>query len=197
MNKEQLIALGLTEEQADKVVAGFGQMVPKSRLDDKINEAKDLKDQITQRDKDLIDLKKKAEGNEDLQKKFTDLENQYKTDKAKYEANIKETQLTSALKLALTGKVHDAELVIGQLDKEKIELDAGGNVTKGLDEQIKELQTSKSFLFVSEKKDQTFRGFVPSGGNSSDGKPTDIGADFAKMANERTQAPKNDNDPWG
>ncbi|WP_205414221.1 phage scaffolding protein, partial [Serratia marcescens] len=60
MNKDQLIALGLTEEQADKVIEGHGQMVPKSRLDEKIKEANDLKDQITERDTQLADLQTKA-----------------------------------------------------------------------------------------------------------------------------------------
>lgn len=53
-----------------------------------------------------------------------------------------------ALKLALKGKVHDAELVIDLIDKAKIELSDDGIISKGLDEQIKELQKSKSFLFV-------------------------------------------------
>lgn len=56
--KEDLIALGLSEEQADKVIAGFGTMVPKSRLDDKINEVKDLTTQLKDRDTQLNDLKK-------------------------------------------------------------------------------------------------------------------------------------------
>lgn len=197
MNKEQLIALGLSEEQADKVISGFGQMVPKTRLDDKINEVKDLKDQITQRDKDLADLKKEAEGNADLQTKFENLEKQYMDEKEALETKIKDTQLSGALKLALAGKVHDADLVTGLIDKTKIELGEDGNVSKGLDEQIKELQKSKSFLFVPEKKpNTTLKGFVPGGGNGNPEDQTDIGANFAKMANERTQAPKNDNDPW-
>lgn len=58
MKKEDLIALGLSEEQADKVIAGFGTMVPKSRLDDKINEVKDLTTQLKDRDTQLNDLKK-------------------------------------------------------------------------------------------------------------------------------------------
>ncbi|WP_102274085.1 phage scaffolding protein [Cytobacillus massiliigabonensis] len=198
MNKEQLIALGLTAEQADKVISGFGQMVPKSRLDDKINEVKDLNDQISQRDRDLKDLKDKAAGNEDLQTKLANLQKQYDDDKSSFETKLKDTQLSSALKLALAGKVHDADLVTGLIDKTKIELSEDGNVSKGLDEQIKELQTSKSFLFVPEKPNKpTLRGFVPSGGNNDDDKSTDIGANFAKMANEKASSNKSDNSPWG
>jgi hypothetical protein len=190
MNKEQLMALGLTEEQADKVISGFGQMVPKSRLDDKINEAKDLKDQIAQRDKDLADLKKKAEGNADLQTKFEMFEKQYKDEKEALETKIKETQLTSALKLALAGKVHDADLVTGLIDKTKIELGEDGNVTKGLDEQIKTLQESKSFLFVPETKGSGIKGATPPDGDKGSGGEVSVGANFAKSANEKSQPAK-------
>ncbi|MGN7402746.1 phage scaffolding protein [Cytobacillus praedii] len=197
MNKEQLIALGLSEEQADKVISGFGQMVPKTRLDDKINEVKDLKDQIIQRDKDLTELKKQADGNADLQTKFEALEKQYKDEKVILETKIKETQMSSALKLALAGKVHDADLVTNLIDKTKIELGVDGNVSKGLDEQIKELQTSKSFLFVQETKGSGIKGATPPGGDKGGGNTTDVGVNFAKMANEKASSNNNDNNPWG
>lgn len=116
MNKEQLIALGLSEEQAQSVLDGFGQMVPKSRLDDKIQELKTAKDQ--------------------------------------HEAELAETRLTSAVKLALTGKVQDLDIVSSLLDKAKIELDEQGNVKGGLDEQLTTLKESKSFLFVPENEPQ-------------------------------------------
>ncbi len=196
MNKEQLIALGLSEEQADKVIAGFGTMIPKSRLDEKIQEVKDLNNQIKDRDKQLEELKKiDAEG---LQKKIDELQEENKKAKTDYEAKLKDTQLTGALKLALAGKVHDADLVASLLDKAKIELGEDGNISKGLDDQIKTLKESKSFLFVPDKPNNpTFKGFVPSGGTGDGNNQNNIGADFAKMANERTQAPKNENNPWG
>lgn len=126
--KEDLIALGLTDEQADKVIAGFGTMVPKSRLDDKINEVKDLTTQLKERDTQLNDLKRMDAAG--LQTKIEELQQQNETDKAEYEAKIKDTQLKSALKLALASKVHDTDLVTGLIDKSAIELDEEGNVKK-------------------------------------------------------------------
>ncbi|MEK3935937.1 phage scaffolding protein [Sporosarcina sp. FSL W7-1349] len=196
MNKEQLIALGLSEEQADKVVAGFGQMIPKSRLDEKIQEVKDLNEQITDRDKQLEELKKvDAKG---LQAKIDELQTANETTKKDYEAKLKETQLSSAVKLALAGKVHDADLAASLIDTGTIELDKDGNVTKGLDEQLKTLQESKSFLFVPEKETKTnLKGTKPAE-NSNGGEGTvNIGADFAKMLNDRGAAPSNENNPWG
>lgn len=166
MNKEQLMAIGLTEEQADKVVAGFGQMIPKSRLDEKIKEVKDLEKQIGDRDRQLEDLKKiDAEG---LKEKIKELQKENETAKTEYETKLKDTQLTSALKLALNGKVHDTDLVAGLIDKTTIELGEDGNITKGLEEQIKTLQESKSFLFVQKDEGNSggFRGFTPVGGTT-------------------------------
>ncbi|WP_313150834.1 phage scaffolding protein [Lysinibacillus capsici] len=192
MKKEDLIALGLSEEQADKVIAGFGTMVPKSRLDDKINEVKDLTTQLKERDTQLNDLKKiDAAG---LQTKIEELQQQNENDKAEYEAKIKDTQLKSALKLALASKVHDTDLVTGLIDKSTIELDEEGNVKKGLDEQIKTLRESKAFLFTPENEERTLpKGTKPGEGRSSD-KPVSIGAQFAQQAN--VQSKSTEKTPW-
>ncbi|MEC1716616.1 phage scaffolding protein [Schinkia azotoformans] len=183
MNKEQLIALGLTEEQADKVIAGFGQMIPKSRLDEKIQEVKDLNNQIKDRDKQLEELKKvDAEG---LQQKIDDLQEENKKTKMDYETKLKDTQLTSALKLALASKVHDTDLVTGLIDKTKIELGEDGNISKGLDDQIKTLKESKSFLFVSETKPNGIKGATPPGGdptNPNNNPPDNFGKKLAEEA---------------
>lgn len=154
MNKEQLIALGLSEEQAQSVLDGFGQMVPKSRLDDKIQELKTAKDTITKYETDLEDLKPKVAGNEALLQQIQQLQDDNKTAKDQHEAELAETRLTSAVKLALTGKVQDLDIVSSLLDKTKIELDEQGNVKGGLDEQLTTLKESKSFLFVPENDQQ-------------------------------------------
>lgn len=199
MKREFLEGLGLEKDKIDSIMAEHGKTMEsqKTKVTDLTASLDDVKKQLDQRDKDLKDLKKQAEGNEELQKKFTDLEKQYKTDKDAYETKLKETQLSSALKLALSGKVHDADLVTGLIDKSKIELGEDGNVFKGLDEQIKSLQESKSFLFVSTQKPD-IKGFIPGGGsNDPDNKTGEIGTDFAKMANEKAPTNTKDNDPWG
>lgn len=194
MNKEQLIALGLSDEQADKVVAGFGQMIPKSRLDEKIQEVKDLGDQIKDRDKQLEELKKvDAKG---LQTKIDELQQANDTAKTEYETKLKETQLSSAVKLALAGKVHDADLVASLIDGKTIELDSAGNVSKGLDDQIKTLKESKSFLFVPEKDTPpTIKGAKPAEGDQGGTPPASAAANFAKSANEQSKS--NENTIWG
>jgi len=193
VTKEQLIAMGLNEEQATKVMESLsGNYVTKTRFNEINESTKQLKKDIEDRDKQLEDLKKvDAEG---LQKKITELQDSNKKNQEDYEAKIKETQLSSALKLALNGKVHDADLVTGLIDKTKIELGEDGNVSKGLDEQIKTLQESKSFLFVTENKAPGIKGATPPGGDPSNpggGSSDDFGkkvADLAKNSNDLEKA---------
>lgn len=185
MNKEQLLALGLTNEQADKVIEGFGQMIPKSRFDE-INEAKkQLEQQIKDRDNQLKELQKKAEGNEELTKQIQELQEANKQAKTQYEQQLKDLQVSSAIKLALAGKVHDADLVAGLIDKSKIELGEDGKITKGLEEQIKSLQESKSFLFVPQKQQQQqLLGFKPVDGQGLGTQQTDDNDNFGKQVAE-------------
>lgn len=198
MNKEQLIALGLTEEQAQSILDGFGQMVPKTRFDEVNNAKKTLEEQVKTHETQLKDLQDKAKGNEELQVTITELQKANEMAKSEYEQQLKDERLSTALKLALTGKVHDGELVAGLVDKTLIELDDKGNVTKGLDEQLKSLQESKSFLFVPEKEEKpTFKGWNPAGGNGGAGGELDTGSAFAKQFNEKGAVGSDAPNPWG
>ncbi|WP_419962095.1 phage scaffolding protein [Psychrobacillus sp. BM2] len=195
MNKEQLIALGLTEEQVNKVIEGYGTTIPKSRFDEVNNTKNQLETDLASRDKQLEELKKvDAAG---LQTKITELQQENADAKTKYESDLKEAQLSSAIKLALVGKVHDADIATTLLDKALIELDTEGKVTKGLDEQLKTLQESKPFLFVPEKKEQTFKGWVPNESTSDKDNPLDIGSNFAKEANSKGSPAEKALNPWG
>ncbi|MGE7022005.1 phage scaffolding protein [Solibacillus cecembensis] len=197
MTKEQLIALGLTEEQAQAVLDGYGQTVPKSDFDNKVNELKIANDTISDRDTQLEGLKKvDAEG---LQEKITNLQQENAQAKLDHAKQLKDERLSTALKLALTGKVHDVDLVLSLFDKEQIELDEKGNITKGLDEQRKTLQESKSFLFVPEKEEKKteFKGWSPAGGDGGASGELDAGSAFAKQFNEKGAVGSDAPNPWG
>ena len=150
MNKEALIALGLTEEQADKVVEGFGHMVPKNRLDDKIQEVKDLQDQIKDRDTQLADLSTKAAGNEELQKQIQTLQEQNQTTVADYEEKLKQKDFDFTLSEALrNAKAKNPKAVKALLDVEGIKQD--GQNLLGLEDQLNALKESDAYLFESDK----------------------------------------------
>lgn len=196
MKKEDLVAMGLSEEQADALIAKYGTMLPKERFDEVNNAKKTLEDQVKGYESQLKDLQSKAKGNEELQAEITKLQESQKQAKEQYEQQIKDERLSAALKLSLAGKVHDVDLVAGLVDKAAVELDDKGNVTKGLEEQLKTLQESKSFLFVPEKQNMppAFKGWNPADGDKGAEGQVSIGADFAKQANEQHKS--TEKTPW-
>lgn len=173
MTKEEFIALGFTEEQAAKAATASQEelksYIPKHRFEEINNTKKQLEKDIATRDKQIEDLKKvDAAG---LQAEITKLQEENKKDKEKYEADMKALALSNAIKLALTGKAHDPDIVANLLDKTKIELNEDGTVKSGLDEQIKSLKESKAFLFAEEKKEESgfqFKGFKPAEGSEGE-----------------------------
>jgi hypothetical protein len=154
MNKEELIKLGLSEEQADSVIKGYGKMVPITRLNDKIEELRVANETIGERDNQIADLIPKAAGNENFQNEITQLQQANKTAKEQYETELAETRLINAMKLFLTGKVHNVDIAISQLDKSKVVLDESGNVKEGLEDQFTALKESMPFLAIQEEPQQ-------------------------------------------
>lgn len=163
MKKEDLMALGLTDEQADAVIAGYGQMVPKSRLDAKIQEVNDLKGQIAGYDTQLEELKKvDAEG---LQTKITELQQANENIKIEYEQKLQQRDFDYALENALRdAKAKNPVAVKALLKTDAIKLVDGQFV--GLEEQLTALKTSDDYLFAAEG----VRGKTPPGGQDG-GKP--------------------------
>lgn len=199
MKKEDLIAMGFSEEQADALINKYGAMIPKERFDEVNNAKKSLEEQVKTHETQLKELQGKAKGNEELQAEITKLQESQKQAKEQYEQQLKDERLNTALKLAIANKVHDVDLVTGLVDKSKIELDDKGNVKTGLDEQLKTLQESKSFLFVPEKeeKKQEFKGWSPAGGDKGANNELDPGAAFAKQFNEKVAVGSDAPNPWG
>ncbi|MGJ0848646.1 phage scaffolding protein [Tissierella praeacuta] len=123
--------------------------VPKEQYNTLAETKKKLEGDIATRDKQLEDLKKiDAEG---MQKQIETLQEENKIAKEDYEKELKDLQLSNAIKLAITGKVHDENIVSQLIDKEKVIISDDGKIV-GLDEQINSLKESKAFLF---KEDDT------------------------------------------
>lgn len=146
-------------------IVSDGNWIPKDKFNE-VNEAKkQAEEALKERDKQLADLKKAAEGNEELKKQIEQLQIENKTKEQEYQTKLRDMAVTTAIKLAVAGQVHDPDLVAGLLDKSKIEIDENGTIKAGLDDQIKALRQSKAFLFV-EKQDKgpQFKGATPAEG---------------------------------
>lgn len=107
-----------------------------------------LEDDIKERDTQLEDLKKvDATG---LQEEITRLQGENQTVKDDYEKELKDLQLTNAIKLALNGKVHDEDIASQLIKKDELVISEDGKIV-GLDEQLATLQESKAFLFKTDE----------------------------------------------
>lgn len=180
MNLEDLIAMGLTEEQAKKVMDSLdGNYVTKTRFNEVNEENKTLKQTVSDRDKQLDDLKKSSGDSADLKKQIEDLQQQNADNKAAYEKEMAQLKLDNAVENALTAAgAKNNKALRALLDTEKIKLDDSGKLS-GLEEQLKEVRNSDPYMFAEKEQGQTsFKGFQP--GASSDVKPSG-NADFSKM----------------
>lgn len=150
MNLEQVKALGLNDEDAKNVADASAEelktYIPKTRFDE-VNEAKKTAEgQVKTLTKDLETAKASAGDNEELKTQLETAIQKQKDDAKAFETQMKEMQISNAIKLAIADKAQDADLVAGLFDKSKLILGDDDKVT-GLDEQLKTLQESKAFLF--------------------------------------------------
>lgn len=173
MNKQQFLDLGLTEEQATKAEAESKKeleaYVAKTRFDEVNNSKKDLEKTVKERDTQLETLKKSTGDNEELKKQIETLQEDNKKKDDDYQAQIKELQISNAIKLAISDKAQDADLVASLFDKSKLILGDDGKVT-GLEEQLKVIQEGKPFLFKEDTQQQqqnNFKGVEPSNSNNN------------------------------
>ena len=105
----------MEKDAIDKIMAENGSDVNAAKADYEATkqQLESANAQIQERDKQLETLRKSSGDNETLQKQITDLQAENKAAKEKYEADMKELKLTTAIKLAVGDSAHDADLVAG------------------------------------------------------------------------------------
>ena len=135
-------------------IVSNGNWFPKSKFDEVNENAKELKKQLKDRDTQLEDLKTKATGNEELTAKIQELTDLNKQTVQDYEQKIQDQAFNFALREALTGaKAKNPKAVEALLNRENLKLD--GEKIIGLDDQLKALQESDSYLFdVQQQQEQ-------------------------------------------
>ncbi|NLW89997.1 MAG: scaffolding protein [Syntrophomonadaceae bacterium] len=167
-----------TEEIAKKIgdkelaVINDGSYVPRQKLNEKEQEAKDLRKQLDDRDKQLDDLKTKAAGNEDLQKQIQTLKDENQNTKQEFEGKMAEQRLNSAIELAIhQAGAKNVKAVRALLNSDNIKVD--GDKLFGFDDQIKGLRESDAYLFGEGAPTTVGGGTNPAGGGG--GKPSTVG----------------------
>ena len=164
MNKDELIKLGLTEEQATKLMEKYGNMIPQSRFNEVVEEKNKLKADLTERDKQLSELQKNNSSNEELKKQITELQEKNKASEKEYQETLAKIKLDNALELALTTAGAKNNIAVKALLKmENIKMD--NDKVIGLTEQIEELKKTSDYLFKVEDKTPT--GTTPANPNGS------------------------------
>lgn len=152
MTIEELIQkLGIADdkrEEASKTLHDYldGNYVTKSRFNEVNEEKKTLKTTVAERDKQLETLKNSKGDTEALKAQIKQLQTENNQAKEKYEDQMKNLKLTTAIQLAIGDSAQDVGIVSGLFDRDKLILGEDGKVT-GLDEQLKALKESKPFLF--------------------------------------------------
>lgn len=197
MKKEDLLAQGLSEEQATKVLGLYkasldDNFVAKHRFDEVSSELKTAKAQITDRDKQIADLSKAEGTSKDLQAKLQALEEENKTKDKQYKAELVLEKKKNAVRMALIAgedKPHDPDMILGLLDLNTIEYDeAGSKLGEGFQKQFDTIKTGKPFLFAPKDptppaQPQGAPGWKPTGtppANGSNGGKGDPIVDYGK-----------------
>ncbi|CDF04901.1 putative uncharacterized protein [Megasphaera elsdenii CAG:570] len=146
MTIEELIQkLGIADdkrEEASKTLHDYldGNYVTKSRFNEVNEEKKTLKTTVAERDKQLETLKNSKGDTEALKAQIKQLQTENNQAKEKYEDQMKNLKLTTAIQLAIGDSAQDVGIVSGLFDRDKLILGEDGKVT-GLDEQDASVQT--------------------------------------------------------
>lgn len=157
--KEELKGFGLTDEVISNILESqkkkMENYVLKSEHDNVKNELESEKQKVKDRDETIKKLKTFEGTATELQAKVDELNKELKTKDEDYEKNLNAQKKESAIKFGVMNfesVVQDLDMVVGLIDKEKVTIDKDGKIT-GLDEQLKDLQKNKAFLFKAKSND--------------------------------------------
>jgi hypothetical protein len=184
LTKESLVTAGYTEAQATEIVAAHtkaleNNYVPIHRFNEVNTELKNAKTSLTDRDKQITDLKKFEGTATELQTKVKELEDANKVKDENYKKEFSTERKRNAIKLSLLedadGKPHDVDMVMNLFNLEQVTIDdTTGKISSGFKEQRDVLYKDKAFLFETKADpnkggDPAKPGWKPKGNTPPDG----------------------------
>lgn len=165
ITREYLKSLEINEEVIEKIITEHGKAIQQEQA--KYVDYDAIKANYEKQGKDLAAMQKLDP--EKMQEELGRLSEQHKKDlKAMQEDHVKVLK-QMAVKMQLSS-AFDPDIVMSQLDLDKVQMDAKGNVIAGLEDQVKTLQESKGFLFKPEKETTAkvnLTGVTPKEGSAS------------------------------
>lgn len=164
MKKEELIALGLSEEQAKTVMAEHGRTVTTLNAQISTLQAseKELQSQAAKHAEDLKVLQKNAGTSEELKQQIKQLQKENSDKEQQYQQELIDIQRNSALNQVLTeSKVKNVKAVAALLDNDAITFKDGQLI--GAKEQLENLMKTDTYLFDLGTKPGSYN---PAGGES-------------------------------
>lgn len=184
MKREDLKELGLNDDQIAAVMTAYGKEVNplKEQVDSLTSERDNLKQQVSDRDGQLDDLRKNAGKNEELQATIKQLQDDNKAAAAKYQNDLAAKEKGFKIEGALRdAKARNVKAVLSLIDTDKVSVQKDGTLD-GLTDQIAAVKQSDSYLFDGETKvDQPikFGGNFGNGDNNNAAGKDDIASRIA------------------
>lgn len=183
MKREELKELGLNDDQIAAVMTSYGKEVNplKEQVDSLTSERDNLKQQVSDRDGQLDDLRKNAGKNEELEATIKQLQEDNKATAAKYQNDLAAKEKGFKIEGALRdAKAKNVKAVLSLIDTEKVSVQKDGTLD-GLTDQIEAVKKSDSYLFDAENTGQPikFGGNFGNGDNNNGAGKDDIASRIA------------------
>lgn len=151
MKKEELLSIGLTEEQADKVFAMNGKDIEKHKkaAEDAKADKDAVEKQLADRDKDIEELKKTSGDAAKIQEKLDELQGKYDKETEEYKAQLAQRDYQSAIDKAIS----DSGVKFSSKSAEKtfraeIKLEMKDGVLDGFDKYLEKAKSEDPSAFV-------------------------------------------------
>lgn len=151
MKKEELLSLGLTEEQADKVIVMNGLSIENLRkaAENAKADKKALEAQVKDRDKDIEDLRK-ANGDADgIRKQLEELRGKYDKETEAYKAQLAQRDYQSAVDKAIADSgVKFTSKSAEKAFRAELKLELKDGALAGFDKYLEQAKSNDPSAFV-------------------------------------------------